>query len=121
MSIKADVLELQSIRAEIKRLGAERKLLVAKEKKVVERIQEYLRVKEQPGLKHQGTAILLEEKEARERKKPKESERDSLQVLEQYGIREPEKVLKELAEARKGNPYLKSKLKIKKYKDPHNY
>lgn len=117
MSIKADVQELESIRAEIKSLNMRRKQLRDKEKIVETRIQDYLRAKNQPGVKHQGTAIIMEEKETRSSKKSKERDTDAMNVLERYGVRDAEKVLKEIMEARKGEPVPKTKLKISKYKN----
>jgi len=117
MSIKSDVLELESIRAEIKSLAAKRKELRKREKVVEERIIQYLEIKEQPGLKHHGTAIILEQKEARERKKAKERDMDAKLVLERYGISDADRVLAEVLEARKGNKVPVKKLKIKKYKE----
>lgn len=117
MSIKADVQELQAIRAEVKLLNIKRKKLRDQEKAVEARIAEYLRVKEHPGLKHQGTAIVLQEKEARSSKKPKERDADTLEVLQKYGVPEPEKALAEIMEARKGEKVVAHKLQIKKLRD----
>jgi hypothetical protein len=117
MSIKSDVLELQSIRQEIKALSAKATILRKKAKEIEERIQEYLRAKDQIGLKHQGTAIILEEKEERAKKKNKDKDQDATYILERYGIQNPEKVLQEILEARKGEKVPKTKLQIKKYKN----
>lgn len=116
MSIKNDVYELESIRNEIKVLNIKRKKLKEKEKQVEIRISEYLKSKEQPGVKYQGTAILLEEKEKPLPKKAKERDMDSISVLEKYGIENPDKVLKELLNARKGDKIVKESLRITKYK-----
>jgi hypothetical protein len=117
MSIKASVQELQAIRAELKLMNEKRKKLKEREKEVEATISEYLRAKEHPGVKHQGTAIVLEEKEARVTKKAKERDADAISILQKYGIADAEKALEELMEARKGEKVLKSKLQIKKYKD----
>lgn len=117
MSIKSDVMELESIRAEIKSLSARRKKLKEKEKDVEARIKDYLHSKGQHGVKHHGTAIILEEKETRGPKKTKERTQDAICVLEKYGISNADQVLKEIMEARKGDPIPKSKLNIKKYKN----
>lgn len=116
MSIKADVTELEAIRGEIKILNERKKKLKEKEKAVEARIAEYLRAKDQPGVKHHGTAIILEEKERPGPKKPKERDADAMTVLEKYGIQDTQKVLKEIMEARKGDSVVKESLKIKKYK-----
>lgn len=117
MSIKSDVQELHAIRAEMKLLNIKKKKLRDQEKAVETRIAEYLKVKEQPGLKHQGTAIVLQEKETRTAKKPKERDADTIEVLQKYGINNPEKALEEIMEARKGDRILARKLQFKKYKD----
>uniref|UniRef100_A0A6C0EM10 Host-nuclease inhibitor protein n=1 Tax=viral metagenome TaxID=1070528 RepID=A0A6C0EM10_9ZZZZ len=117
MSIKSDVLELESIRAELASLNIRRKKLKEKEREAETRIQDYLRSKQQTGVKYQGTAILVEEKEKRASKSNKIRDADAKCVLERYGITEPDRVLKELMEARKGEPIPNSKLKIKKYKN----
>lgn len=115
-SIKTDVQELESIRAEIKSLNLRRKNLREKEKSVEARIREFLESRDQPGVKHNGTAIILEQKEKRTSKKPKERDSDAMSVLEKYGVRDSEKVLREIMEARKGDPVTSAKLKVQKYK-----
>lgn len=116
MSIKADVAELETIRMELKLVAEKRKKLKQRELAIQTRIAEYLKSKDQPGVKHQGTAIILEEKEKHSHKKAKERDADAIQVLEKHGIQDAEKVLKEIMEARKGEPILKESLKIQKYK-----
>lgn len=116
MSIKGDLAELESIRRELKSLSQRRKQLREREKLTEDRIQQYIRSKGQPGLKYNGVAVLLEDKEKRKSKKPKDRDKDATEVLERYGIRDAENVLKELLDARKGSPEPVSKLKIKKYK-----
>ena len=118
MSIKADVSELEAIRAELKTLNERRRRLKQKENDVEKRISDYLKAKDQPGVKHNGTAIILEEKERPLHKHPKERDADAIQVLENYGIQDADKVLKELMEARKGERQVKQKLKIQKLKKP---
>lgn len=117
MSIRADVTELQSIQAEINSLNKRRRILREKEKEVQARIKMFLEAKNQPGLKHQGTAIKLEEKETRISKKNKDRDSDACSVLEKYGISNPDKVLAELLEARRGEKVLEKKLKLGKYKE----
>ena len=116
MSIKADVTELEAIRAEIKILNERRKKLKEREKGIEARIAEYLKAKDQHGVKHHGTAIILEEKERPGPKKPKDRDADAMQVLEKYGVKDTQKALKEIMDARKGEAVVKESLKIKKYK-----
>lgn len=116
MSIQANVIELKAIQIELKGLNDRRKTLKNREKQLETEIKKYLKEREQPGIKHQETVIVLEEKECNAAKKVKEQEYDSLKVLEKYGIRDPSSVLKELTMARKGPKVLKEKLKISKIK-----
>jgi hypothetical protein len=115
MSIKADVLELEAIRAELKRLNSTRRDLRRKEREVETRIETFLRSKDQPGVKHQGTAVILEETEKRLGKKSKDRDSDAKTVLQRHGISDTEKVLAEIMEARKGQKISIPKLKLKKY------
>lgn len=121
MSIKADVRELELIRQELVQLRKRIKLLKDKEAKVEERIQTYILNNDLPGVKDKetGTAIIFEEKNARAPKKVKEKDTDSTEVLARYGVANPEKVLQEILEARKGEAILKQKLKIQKVKSKH--
>jgi hypothetical protein len=114
MSIKADVNELESIRAELRHLTARRKVLKAKEKAAEERIALFLKSKDQIGVKHQNVAILIEEKEISGPKKNKERDADAISVLQRYGITEADKVFAEIMQARKGDKILKEKLSLKK-------
>jgi hypothetical protein len=116
MSIKADVRELENICFELKKLTIKRKQLNELKKNVENRIREYLKSKGQPGLKDNGKAIILDKKPVREKKKPKERDATSISVLEKFGVENPEKVLKELLDARKGEQIPGDKIKLIKYK-----
>jgi hypothetical protein len=118
MSIKSDVLELEGIRLELKSLTLKRKKLKEKEKIVESRIAEFLESKNQPGVKHAGTAVLLQKQEKFPSKKPKEQTQASLAVLEKNGIRDAERILKELMDARKKEESIvKQSIKIQKIKN----
>jgi hypothetical protein len=116
MSIKADVQELESIRGEIKLLNDKKRKLKEKEREVENRITEYLRLNQHPGVKHQGRAIILEQKEKRANKKIVDRDMDAINVLRNHGIEaeRAEKILTEVLEARKGEKIASDKLKIKK-------
>lgn len=115
MSIRSDVQELENIKLEIKNLNCKKKKLREREKALEISISEYLKSKETPGVKFQGTAVILEQKEIRNSKKPKQRDSEAINILEKYGIKSPEKVLTELLEARKGEKIISSKIKMKKY------
>ncbi len=116
MSIQSDIKELNDVNNEIKRLSSELKKLRIQSKDIELRIVNFLQEKEQPGVKYQGKAIILENKEKHVKKKKNEQETDALEVLSKFNIPEPEKVLKQILEARKGSLTEIQKLKIKKLK-----
>jgi hypothetical protein len=116
MSIRSDVIELQTLQGEMKSLRARIKILREKEKTVMERISAFLKSRDQPGLKFNGTAVVLEQKEKATPKKQKDKDADTLLVLERLGIRNPEEALKEILTARKGETQPIEKLKVAKYK-----
>lgn len=116
MSIQGKVNEINSIKSELKSLRNRGTLLRKRQKQIEEDINNYLELKDQPGLKYKGTAIIRETTTKRRPKKKKDARSDSIDVLEKYGIRSPEKVFDELMDVQKGSPTEHNKLKFKKYK-----
>lgn len=116
MSIKGFVEELEKIEAEIKMNNKKNSVLRKRMKDIKENIAEFLREKDQIGLKHNGRAIILETVEKRIPKKKKEKEESVLSLLEQLGVDEPEKAYQQLLEAQKGESISKHNVKIKKIK-----
>ena len=114
MSIKNDILELNQINAEIKRLYTETRVLRKRSKNIEERILEYLKTKDQPGLKYNNTAIIVENKDRVIPKKKSDSEHDIIQVLRNNGVDDPVSVFKQITEAKKGETVEKRKLKFTK-------
>lgn len=116
MSIKADINELNQVNAEIKRLGDLGRTLKKQAKVIESRILEYLQSKEQPGVKFNDTAIIVENKVKRGSKKTAERENDAIRILEDNGIDNAKQVLNQILEARKGDEEEIKKIKIKKIK-----
>lgn len=116
MSIKSYVEELGAIKEELKKMTKARKVLTLRTKELEKNIAVYLKSKDQPGVKHEGNAIILEEKENRAPKKTGEKDSDASEILKKYGIQEPLKVLNEILEARKGEKILTEKVTMTKYK-----
>lgn len=114
--IKGYVDELNAIKQELKVLNMRRKKLLEKEKELSEKIQDFLRSRNQQGVKYQGQALLIEEKETRKPAKPKERTENEIAILQKYGISDAEALLAELREASKGETKVSTKLKIKSYK-----
>ena len=117
MSIKADVNELEAIRFELKQLTLKRKALREREKVIEGRISAFLKSKEQVGVKHNGTAIVIVDKQVAAPKKPKDRDADTISVLEKWGIEDPEKALAEIMAVRKGDKIMKEKVCTQKIKN----
>lgn len=116
MSIKTYVNELNQINIEIKRVSQHLRTLRKKSKEMETYIVDYLKMKDQPGLKYDNTAILVETKSKRVAKKKSDAEEDIIRLLEDHGIDDPRSVLQEIAEAKKGQEIEQNKIKIKKIK-----
>jgi hypothetical protein len=116
MSILDYVNELKNVNIEIKRLNQQATKLRKRAKEVEQNIIEFLKEKNQPGVKFQDTAIVVENKSKWVRKGKKDIEEDSLKILEDNGIDDPKYVLEKILMARKGEELEQSKIKIKKIK-----
>lgn len=108
--------ELKAISSELKKHRNETIKLNKRKKQLETIIIDYLQAKDEHGFKHNGIAIIAEEKEARGPKKKSEKIEGGISVLENYGIDNPKEVLEELIERMKGSPVPKTKLKIKEIK-----
>ena len=116
MNIQEQIRELKSINIEIKRLCKITTDLRRKAKQHEKNIIEYLNHKEQPGVKFQDTAIILENKTKREVKKKQIVEENLLDILRNNGVSNPKDVLIEIIEARKGTEISMQKIKIQQIK-----
>jgi ABC-type oligopeptide transport system ATPase subunit len=114
MSIKGFVEELEKIETEIKINNKKNATLRKRVKEIKENIAQFLREKDQVGLKHNGRAIIMETTEKRIPKKKKEKEASVLSLLEELGIDEPDKAYQQLLEVQKGEAVEKHNIKIKK-------
>ena len=115
-SIQSDINELNSIEKELKRLGEISRKLRKQKKDVEDRIIQYLKFKNQPGVKFGGNALVLEEKTRKVSRKKKEYENVSLRILRENGVNNAEEVFNELLKAKIHNESSISKLKMKKLK-----
>jgi predicted patatin/cPLA2 family phospholipase len=118
MSIKGDVNELKQLNEEIKRLKSQLKELRKYAKNAEERIITYLNEKQQFGVKHQNTAIVVETKSKRLLKKNKEKNEDAIKILRNHGIDNAKEVLEEVLNARRGEETEISAVKIRNIKNP---
>lgn len=116
MSIAGSLNELKELKAEIKQVTAHLKSLRQQAREAQDRINDYLDAKDLPGVKHQGKAYVRQEGTKRLPKKKADREADSIRVLEEAGVRDPERLLADLLEARRGDAQPVHKLKIEKLK-----
>ena len=114
-SIKHLIIELQQVNNELKRVTAIGKQLRKQSKSIESEIIEYLEINNQPGVKYNGTAIIVKRKSKRATKKNKDKDNDAIEVLKDYGIDDPERVLKQLLDARKGDEIEENKIDIKTF------
>lgn len=114
MSIKAYVDELEQIQVEIKRNNARNSILRQRSKELEANIFEYLAHKGQHGIKYNGRAIIMEQKEKRPVKKKKEKEADIISFLENLGVKDPADVYNQLQDVQRSDPVEENKIKFKK-------
>ena len=117
MSIVNFINELQSIKIAIAKNNKENASLRKRAKTIEQEIAEYLESKDQPGVKFQDTAIIVDKQSKWSYKSKKDTEEDSLRILEDSGVTNPKEVLDELKKARKGSETELKKIKIKKIKN----
>ena len=117
-TIQSDMLELKSINTEIRRIDGNKKELKAKAAIVEKRIIDYL--KEKDGVKGvktkdasgTDTGFLLQTAQKTLNKSEVEKKKSAIEILRANGVTNPEKILKELDDGRRGNKIPIHKLKI---------
>jgi hypothetical protein len=114
MSIKSYLDELERIKLEIKNNNKRNKILKDRAKIVESNISDYLKCKQQNGLKYNGKTLLLENREKRKRKKEKDKKGDLINLLKDLGIKNIEKTYSEIIESQKGEIIDKDVLKFQK-------
>ena len=117
MSIQSDVKELQDLDSELKRLGKQMKILRDRKNVIENKIKIYLDEKDQPGVKYQDLAIIMDNKKGRIRINEKEKKERVLEILNSNGVENSEEMLNELIETMKGTPVNKSYIKLQKIKN----
>jgi hypothetical protein len=120
MSIKAQIDELDKIQMEIKRNNSSNKVLRQRAKEIEENISAYLTQKDEPGLKYNGKAIIMENKEKRIQKSKKDKKTDVVSLLESLGINEADSVYEKILDVQKKSPIAERKIKLKKLKSSFN-
>lgn len=114
MSLKGYVDELNQLKTEISRNNAINKKLRERCNNLQQLIKEYLQEKNQSGLKYNGQAILVENKEKRANKSKKEKEAAAINFLYSIGVSNAEEAYQQLEDAKKGDSMEETILKFKK-------
>lgn len=111
-SIQQNVQELKNINTEIKRLQIETKKLKKHAQDIEKNILSYLNEKEQPGLKYQNTAIIIENKAKRITRSKKDVDSNAIKILEENGVYNAREILNKIKESRKGDEIQMQKVKL---------
>lgn len=114
MSIQSYFNQLKSLQIELKRLNLLSKKVRKEMNETKKTIAEYLREKDQPGVKYHGEAIILQQKPKRVYKTKKDKDEDAIRILEKYGISNPREALEEILDSRKGEEVAVEDIKIKR-------
>ena len=120
MSLKTFLEELDGIKMELKAITVRRKKLNTRKIQIEDFVKDFLREKDQPGVKHNGIAYRLNDKPKRQTKKKQEQYTQSIDVLKKYGVQDSDKLLEELIEARRGYLIPSDNLEIKPIKKKKN-
>jgi len=112
--IRSTLEELKGIAQELFNLNKKVKELRARKKELEGNVVEYLTENNKPGLRLDNIVFLAHDKKARARKKKAEVAKDTVAVLQKHGLSgDPETILQELDEARKGEASSVPVLKMK--------
>lgn len=112
MDTKSAISEFQSISKEIAIRTAELKKLRTRLAFLDKNISSYLEDKKLPGVKCNSISVQFDERKGRERKKKEDKKKDALAVLSQSGISNPERILKQINDAQRGQEVVVKKLKL---------
>jgi|LakMenEpi03Aug12_release.lakeMendotaPanAssembly.Ray.scaffolds.fasta_scaffold680330_2 hypothetical protein len=103
MNIHADVKELTLLKQEIERLSKELNKLRKNAKIKEENIINFLKHKEQKGLKFEDKALILNEKQSLVSKPKKDKEENYIKILSAAGVSNPKRVLSDMMNSGKQN------------------
>ena len=116
LSISESVNELKNINLAIKNLKKQTNDLKKRGAVMEKNILNYLNEMEQPGVKHQNVAVIIENK-AKKVKDKDSIEKECIRILQENGIANPKIVLKQISETKKGEAVIgMQKIKLKNIK-----
>lgn len=115
-TIQSDVSELKNINTEIKRLQTETKKLKKRAQEIEKSIITYLNEKEQPGVKYQNTAIIVENKTKKILKSKKDIENNTFRILQENGVHNAKEIMDKINEGKKSEEIQMQKVKLQNLK-----
>jgi hypothetical protein len=107
--------ELNNIKTEIIRNNIRNRTLKKRSVELEQHILNYLKEKEQEGVKYKGKAIMVKTQEKFKQNK-KLKEEVGINFFRELGVRDPESAYRQLQEAQRGEAVEKQTLKIKNLK-----
>jgi hypothetical protein len=110
--IISSVNELKELNRQLKLMKSEMSKLNKRKKDLEKIVGDYLDKKDQPGLKYKDITIIAEDKDRYDRLKKAEKMEKGIEILEKYGIRNKEALLKELFHIKGDAKHIKT-IKIK--------
>jgi len=111
--IQDEMKELKAVEAELKSLNEKTKELRSRKKELTASILDWLVKTDRPGCMYEELVVLRGERKAPCQMKKKEKEAAAIRVLEEQGIKQPEKLYEDLKNAMTGERELEPKLSIK--------
>lgn len=113
IDIGAILKELYEITTELKQLKIECKSLNEQKKDREQKVIEYLKHADQPGIKYKNIIIFSEEKSKRKVKKRVEKQQDIKRVLKDAGVVDIDSVYNQIMEECRGKEEIVDSLKMK--------
>ena len=116
MSIKGYVEELRSIKLEISSNNKKNRELRLRANQIERHISGYLESKGHPGVKTDKTAVIINEKTTRPKKKKADKEKSQVELLRSLNIQNPEQLLIQLNEVTLESPKKTQSIKLHQMK-----
>ena len=115
--VSSDMKELKNIMDEMKKTKMHLKKLKIQREELEEKISEYIKHENLPGLRQGTIAVYVKPKQKTVPKKKQEKIQDAKNVLEKQGIKNSEILLAEIMESLKGESVMKDTVQIKQFRD----
>jgi len=112
MDIEGPLKEMVAIDKELKMLRNKQSELRKRMKCLKEEVVQYLDEVNKPGIRYGNIEVRKATKRVRAKKSKSSKEEDGCDILKHYGIVQPERVLKDVLEAMRGEPDTESDVNI---------